>query len=333
MGSIKPFFPLLLIMTALGMPLTAQSAGGAGLVTEIQNIERTVNRPGVSGTERHEALIRLARIQRLAGNWEAAARAWIEAALTEPDKQDYTAFLEGAQSLMALGEYDQARASVNAVLANGTDRELLIRARYIAALLEAFSGGRFGDLAKLLEESDYREYRPALYYTLWRISGDPAYRTRLLAEYPASPEGRIAAEDSDSIGPAPSALWFLFPGRESVTLGPPVPAEALTVIPAPSSGSLLPPVTTELPELTGAKAASPAAPLAGPSALQTGLFSREENAHATVQRLNAAGFSATTSRRRVNGVDYWVVSVPPGPDSQQTIMRLKDAGFEAFPVF
>jgi cell division septation protein DedD len=83
-------------------------------------------------------------------------------------------------------------------------------------------------------------------------------------------------------------------------------------------------VTTDLAELGG---------VSGAAVLQTGLFSREENAQALVRRLNGAGFSAALGRRQVNGVEYWVVTVPAGTDTQQTIMRLKDAGFEAFPVF
>jgi cell division protein FtsN len=67
--------------------------------------------------------------------------------------------------------------------------------------------------------------------------------------------------------------------------------------------------------------------------LQTGLFSREANAHSAAARLAAKGFAAEVGRKTVNGVAYWAVSVAPGEDSNRTIMRLKDAGFESFPVF
>ena len=52
-----------------------------------------------------------------------------------------------------------------------------------------------------------------------------------------------------------------------------------------------------------------------------------------INRLQAAGFAAAVTRRTVNGTVYWVVYVPPGPDINQTIMQLKNAGFESFPVF
>jgi hypothetical protein len=52
-----------------------------------------------------------------------------------------------------------------------------------------------------------------------------------------------------------------------------------------------------------------------------------------VSRLISRGFTAELSQKLVNGATYWTVTVPPGKDSNRTIMGLKDAGFESFPVF
>jgi hypothetical protein len=259
----------------------------------------------------------LARLQQLAGNLEGAARAWTDAARAEPGRPDAGALTEGARAYLALGEYGQARLNLGAVLGGAPDRENLLRARCLSAQLDAFEGGRLEGLLGLLEDSGFREYRPVIWYTLWRISGDEGYRARLLAESPGSPEARIAAGDA-TVGLVPQALWFLFPGRESLAAGPPA-----ALAPPPGGGSLLPPLTTEITELTGEPAA----------ALQAGLFSREENAQALARRLRAAGFSPSLSLRRVSAADYWSVLVPAGADMQQTILHLKDAGFEAFPLF
>jgi cell division septation protein DedD len=66
--------------------------------------------------------------------------------------------------------------------------------------------------------------------------------------------------------------------------------------------------------------------------LQTGLFSREANANAHSEALRKAGFSATISRKQVNGIDHWAVTVPAGQDSKKTIQDLKNAGFDSFPI-
>jgi cell division septation protein DedD len=67
--------------------------------------------------------------------------------------------------------------------------------------------------------------------------------------------------------------------------------------------------------------------------LQTGLFGREENARVMADRLKKAGFTPVVSRRTVNGVSYFAVSVNASGDVNAVILRLKDSGFEAFPVY
>jgi cell division septation protein DedD len=81
-----------------------------------------------------------------------------------------------------------------------------------------------------------------------------------------------------------------------------------------------------------AQAAENAAP-AGTVTLQTGLFGREENARAMADRLSKAGFAPAVSRRTVNGSAYFAVGVDAGSDINAMILRLKDSGFEAFPVY
>jgi hypothetical protein len=66
--------------------------------------------------------------------------------------------------------------------------------------------------------------------------------------------------------------------------------------------------------------------------LQTGLFSQEANARALSDRLKKAGFDYEIIRRQVNNADYWAVTVPAGSDMNATIKKLKDSGFESFPL-
>jgi hypothetical protein len=270
------------------------------------------------------------------GNVDAAARAWREAALADPENRDDQSFLESSLCYLALGEFDAASDALLGVAAG--DSRSFRDARYIGAQIEVFRSGSAASLYALLSEPEYGEYRPAIYYTFWRLFGDEAYRTQVLTEFPDSPEARIlqseasaalASAGASSAGAAAidratgsrvsaqgRPLWFLYPGRGNVVIGRPVPAQPPAV---PRQYELSPaPAETDLP---------------GPRALQTGLFSREENAHASANRLSARGFAATVSRKLVDGVVYWAVSVAPGEDSNRTIMRLKDAGFESFPVF
>jgi cell division septation protein DedD len=67
--------------------------------------------------------------------------------------------------------------------------------------------------------------------------------------------------------------------------------------------------------------------------LQIGLFRREENAKALMKRLGAAGFKAELMRRIVGTDEYFAVTVAGGDEADKTALRLKDAGFESFPLF
>jgi tetratricopeptide (TPR) repeat protein len=299
------------------------------LATEIQGIEKKLGDAALSGAGRRENLITLGRLLTLAGNIEGAAQSWTEAAFAEPGKRDDRSLLAGARCLAALGEFDQAEAYLKTILLTGASRPILAAARYLAAQIEAFRSGDPGALAPLTDHPDYADLNPALLYTLWRVSGADTYKTQLLADYPASPEARILG---GSVDPPPLALWLLFPGREDPgsALAAQAPASAAIAAPLPAA-----PAPADAPAAAPAKATAAAADAAPVKAavLQTGLFSREENAKAMAERLTAAGFSAAVNPRRVNEGDYWAVSVPPGADMQQTILRLKDAGFESFPVF
>jgi tetratricopeptide (TPR) repeat protein len=326
----------LLLLLFMGAPVFSQERNPSPLAEELRNIERALE-TALAGPERREAYAKLARLQQLSGNVDAAARAWREAALADPNSRDDQSFLESSLCYLALGEFAAASDALLGVIAGAAaDSRVFRDAQYIGAQIEVFRSGSAASLYALLSKPEYAEYRPAIYYTFWRLFGDEAYRTQVLTEFPDSPEARILQSEASTALASTGAssatvraidnaaagavsaqgrpLWFLYPGRGNVVIGRPVPAQ--------------PPVVPRQHELDPAPAEAP-----GPRALQTGLFSREENAHASANRLAAKGFAATVSRKLVNGVAYWAVSVAPGEDSNRTIMRLKDAGFEAFPVF
>ena len=293
--------------------MAAQNTGRVFLIEEIRKIENTLKTSKLSVAERYDMLIRQARLFQLIGNLEGAARSWMDAAAADQEKQDPRALLEGAFCFFAMGEMDKAEAAVKTVIRAVKDRELICRAVYLSAQIEAFRSGDLSSLIELISDSEYEQYRPVIYYTLWKFSGTDRYKTRLLTEYPLSPEALIvkeAASDKAVVHISPSAMWLLFPGRDTMVLESPL--ETSTEHPASSSG-------------TGERR---------PIALQTGLFSREENAKVMAERLKTAGFEAVITRRTTNdGGIYWMVTVPTGIDIHRTTVQLKDKGFDSFPVF
>jgi hypothetical protein len=315
------FFVLFLVRALAVSPLYGQSPGGSSLAAAITDTEALSVKPGLAGAERRGVLENLARLCQLSGNMEGAAKAWTDAAFAEQGKRDDNALLEGAACFIALGEMDKAEASVRTVLLTGRDQGALFRARYLGAQLEAFRSADTSALIALIDDPDYGDLKPAVYYTLWKISGADTYRNRLLAEYPLSPEARII-ENSQTVSARPLALWVLFPGREGIVMAP-----AISAAPAAPAQTANPPgrEPEAAPEAASGERAA--------AVLQTGLFGREGNALAMAERLKTAGFEARVSPRTVNGTAYWAVSVPPGADINGTILALKNAGFESFPVY
>ncbi|MDR1047754.1 MAG: SPOR domain-containing protein [Treponema sp.] len=313
-----PAFLFLLLLFS-GFPLRAQE-GGVALGTEIQRIEKNLKSGAFSPAEKHQALVKLARLQELSGNLESAAKTWGEAAVAEQGRQDEKSLLRKARCLAAMGDWEGASALVSP---GSRDQSLRLEARYLEAQIEAFRSSDTSALLALLDYPGFAEIKPQVYFSLWKITGNGSWSSRLRSEYPESPEGRIAAEEGPDQGSGgsgaragkkaavyikPSPLWLLMQGRASFSLEP-----------VPSA-----------PAAKNVRADSPAA--GRETLLQTGLFGREENARSQAARLAEKGFAAELSRRTVNGNEYWAVLVKAGRDTNRMILSLREAGFESFPV-
>jgi tetratricopeptide (TPR) repeat protein len=300
-----------LLLAGAGLPLAAQNSGGTSLASELERLEKSAQTPA----QKKDALVSLGLLYRLSGSREKAAQAYAGAGRSDAANIDGVSLLEAAKLYISLGEYEEAAACVNAVLsAKAMTESVLSGARLLNAELEAFKTGNTRPLAAFAADPVYAFCRSGIYYTLWRLSGASdasgadAWKTKLLAEYPQSPEA-LAAAAAPGVTLAVSPQWLLFSGRDALVLQSPAAA---------------PPAVAET---------APAAVAPGAAVLQTGLFGREENAKAMASRLSGAGFTPRIVLRRVNESDYWAVTVPGAPDVNRTILALKDAGFESFPVF
>ena len=298
----KYVFLVLILFLSVNFSLFSQSA--VPLVLELSRLESSST--AGSTRERYDAYMALARLHRLSGNPEAALKACEGALALFP--QDGKALEEQARLLISLGEYEKASAAASALLRPGQEKEFLLSGRYLGAQAEAFLSGNVQALAALVADPDFSGYLGSIYYTIWRLSGSSSYRNILTSELPFSPEAAIAG--GKVLAPA-TPLWLLFPGRESIALSPGL---AVPVTPA-------------------AQASIPQTPVSYTSVLQTGLFSRPENAQTQAESLKKAGFAPEIFSRQVNGNNYWAVCVPYGNDMSSMIRRLKDAGFvDAFPI-
>lgn len=286
--------------------------GAVSLNSEITRLERISANSNAAPRERFDALLSLTNLFMLSGQREAALRSTEQALAIMPG--DGRALLLQSRLLISMGEFERAAVVLNSLFVQSQDREQITQGRYLSAMLEAFRTGNPQMLTVLANEPALFEYRSAIYFALWKITGQPAWQHRLTTEFPRSPEAKIA---SGAVTAASTPLWLLFPGRNSIQLASP-PATAPAASPA---------ATPALPQT-----AAPQSPVSQTPVLQTGLFSRESNARAMADNLRRAGFEPQITTRQVNNNTQWAVTVSGGANMTQTIARLREAGFEAFPV-
>jgi len=340
MGLIKKkVFLVFLLSLFIGMDQWAQNSRQTGsdpwqFGTEILNLEQKLTNSGIPAFDRYSALVRLARLRQLSGNLSAAAANWLDAAAMNPN--DDSALVSGAYCLTAIGEWERAYQAIQPLITSTRRGPAVLQAFYLDAYLKTWSFGNASPLAALAVDPEFASLRPMVFYTLWQvlarnpnISGAgnaDLWKTRLIAEYPGSPEALIAA-GGGSVSAVQSPLWMLFPGSPVSIPATPVsrpPAPAQT-IPAPVE-----PAKPAVPQTV--PVSPPPVPPPSTGVLQTGVFSTEANARNQVEALRKAGFTATVTRKQVNGADRWAVTVPAGQNPGKTMQDLKKAGFDSFPV-
>ena len=303
---------LLIVMTATVCAVFAQSVSLEG---EIQNVERTVNRQGISAVDRHDALIKLANLRQLSGDIEDAARNWLEAAVAIPGQVDDDALLACAYCLAAMGEWERAGTALEPLLTK------MPHARFLDTAIKAIQGGNLSALVSLADNPAYSQMKSEIYFLLWKLSkGQEQWRQRLLTEFPQSPEARLA-EGTAVVKTSP--FWLFVSRMDSLTLienESPVRSAAVSVSPQSS------------PAVSVSPQPSPVAQANISGKLQTGVYSKEENARIQADGLRRAGFSPSIEKRLVNNNEMWSVTVPSGTDQSRTIRELKSAGFDSFPL-
>ncbi len=290
------------------------SAADAKLAAELTRTA-TAAKDAAAGPEKRAAYRELAALRELAGEWALAADAWREAAFAAAGERDDAALLEAARCLLASGEFDKAFADVHTVLLTGREPAIQKRARLLGARISLLRGdeGAVPVLRSFVDDPEFSGDRSANLFMLHFVSGDASYGRMLLADHPDSPEALMIQEPPvTAVSLAAAPLWLLR-GNPVVSMPTSVQSPVVSV-----------PATSAAPASGGGE---------GKGYLQIGLFGVEANARGLIDRLAAKGFSAEKIRKATGGKELWIVAVKPGTSSYETSMRLKDAGFESFPVF
>jgi tetratricopeptide (TPR) repeat protein len=313
------FFAVVFLVCPFFVLHSQANVTGVSLETEIRNLEKTISASDVSPEKRHDALVSLARLRQLSGDIEGAAKNWLEAAAAVKGQVDDDALLACAYCLAAMGEWDRARMALEPLLIKSS------RARFLYTSINAISTENVSALGEIAVNPEYAAYKNEIYFLLWKtlreikkdISSAEIWRQRLVAEFPQTPEGRLAAGGAANVSIKPSPFWLLIGGGALSLEGK---TAAVTQSPA-----------------AAVSAAQTAVPVSQSSAvsqtrLQTGLFGKQANAQAQAASLRQAGFSPSIEQRIINSGEMWAVTVQAGADTNRVIRELREAGFESFPI-
>ena len=324
LGNLRAvFFAIVIIALTTGAPAVfAQNA--VSLDAEIQSVEKTAFEKGAPAVQRHEALVRLARLRQLSGDIEGAAKNWLEAAAAIPGSVDDDALLSCAYCLAAMGEWDRASAALHPLL------EKSARARFLDISMKAIKTGDVSMLSAIANVPEYSQMKSQIFFMLWKTSRAQAaeiWRQRLAEEFPQSPEGRLASgENTNAVIIKPSPFWLFMGSLELQSESAAENAPVQTSQPQIQTPQAQTP-QAQTPQTPAPQASKPPAS-AQTVKLQTGLYSLKDNAQTQIAKLEKAGFSPTLEQRG----DKWAVIVSSGADANRTIRELKSAGFDSFPL-
>jgi len=302
---------------------------GIALETEIKKIEVLASKKGISAVERHDALVSLARLRQLSGDIEGAAKNWFSAAGAIPEKLDEDALLSCAYCLSAMGEWDRAITALEPLLLKSQ------RARFLYATVKAIKTDDLSELSSLADNPDYSQTKVEILFVLWKLTNGESstqWRQRLATEFPQTPEGRLASGNSSAIV-KPSPFWLFAGGLDSLPVLASEKQNGTIAVQATATQATPVAQTTTVKSTTPvAQASQSPSPQTATVKLQTGIFSKQDNAQAQVTKLSQAGFTSSIEQRIVNGKEMWVVTVSANTDQGSAISDLRSAGFESFPV-
>ena len=293
-----------------------------------------------------QALTLLADYEQHNGNYSNAADCYRRAAEFDTTDKKAALLLDAVRVLLCGGSMDSARSLLSEIAAAlpVSDEDPYYRRAAVYDTWRLLAEDRADRAIPLItaytKKKAFSEYHPALLFTLWWVNGDEDAKQRLLKEYPA---GMEAAAVNGTVTVQPSTFWYLMP-RSGLAQKPAAGSTASKTSTVSKTGT--PSEATKAPgqsstaskaEATPAQSSKPAAgseeTQAKPSYYQLGFYKTKKYAEALAADLQKKHFTPIIKEEtRPSGTVYFAVLVKENAAGDMGL-RLKDAGYEAFPIF
>ncbi|QTQ15790.1 SPOR domain-containing protein [Treponema parvum] len=342
--------------------IAAESAKKATVEKSVEFIEESLRKVTAAADKRALYIFlgslyeQLARYDSARESYAAAAGIAAGDVENMPKKSNEQLVLDAVRCALSLGDGALADSYLNSAVRNSDDKE-------IQAYIKLYS--QWSSLCKADKPSDVDEtvvllkayaqmpsmetVRPAVFLTLWYLTGEEEYSAKLKKDFPSSMEAAIV---SGKVQLMPAPFWFFVPHSPSalskitdsaiIDEFPSERSSSAAAVSASAAGSDAPAAGATLSQSAPDSTKGSAAPAVSQAAqdsesekplyLQLGLFRERENAQTLVSRLVEKGFaSKILSEKRKSGTTYYIVAVDYGDGSVAS--ELRTAGFDCYPVF
>ncbi|AEJ19284.1 SPOR domain-containing protein [Gracilinema caldarium] len=304
---------LCILNTALLLAQTQSVSELKSLAQDLEQYQKLVQTKDLPGPQKKAAWLSLAQLQVVNGEYMLAATGFTEAAFSVTGSRDDKALVKAAQCYLYAGDVEHASSHVKTLLLTSQDSQVIEEAQRLGLLIDILRGenNALQHLEQIRQSSKSFEQKPILLYILYILTGKEEYADILKKNYTDSIE--TAMLENKRVVFKYSPLWLL--RLSDVNLQPLTDATSTVKVPENER-------TTQQEQKNSSEVL-----------LQVGLFSQQNNAQQMADRLQKKGFTATIGKRTLKDTSYWVVTIPGGTHYNDTLMQLKDAGFEAFPLF
>lgn len=272
-------------------------------------------------SEKRAIYVFLASLQEQQGLYDQAQKNYATAAGISakdaegmPSKSNEQLVIDAVRCALCAGDFQTADSYLSSSVKNSKNSEISSYYKLYSqwsSLCRAESSDDLVEPVELLKAyatiPSMKNLQPVILLTLWYITGDGSYSSKIISDYPNSVESAIVKGDVQLL---PVPFWYFVPKTGVAEQG---------------TGSYVSKV-----ESTSDK--TPSSTAAKFSKWQLGLFKSSANAKALCEEVKSKGFDAfVTSETRSSGTTYYIVLVNDDKTGT-TSDKLRSAGYECYPV-
>lgn len=293
--------------------------------------------------EKRAVYIFLASLQEELSLYDDAQKSYAQAAAISagdaqgmPKKTNEQIVLDAVRCALSGGDYETADSYLNSAVRNSKDEKIQAYIKLYTQWSALCKANTLSDIQEPLvmlqaytKVDSMEVVKPAIYLTLWYITGEKSYSKEITSKYPSSIEASVVRGDAQLL---PTPFWFFVPKSGEAEAGSgtfSASASGVETSASKPTGDSMSNSVSVTSSITTKKTDSDSEKI---TRWQLGLFRTESNAKLLSDELKSKGFASyVTSEKRASGTTYYIVLVDE--DKSGSISeKLRSAGYDCYAV-